>query len=88
MEFLQVKSPFIGVMCNPTVAIATKYIWNKHGNPHNKITVWHQMMHFPSKIILELSNQYPWIMKTLSRNGTQNTLKAIIQVIVPMEKEF
>ena len=24
MEFLQVKSPFIGVMCNPTVAIATK----------------------------------------------------------------
>ena len=27
MEFLQVKSPFIGVMCNPTVAIATKYRW-------------------------------------------------------------
>ena len=24
MEFLQVKSPFIGVVCNPTVAIATK----------------------------------------------------------------
>ena len=26
MEFLQLKSPFIGVMCNPTVAIATKKI--------------------------------------------------------------
>ena len=30
MEFLQVKSPFIGVMCNPTVAIATKNIlWSR-----------------------------------------------------------
>ena len=67
---------------------AIKYIWNKHGNPNNKITVWHQMMHFPSKIILKLSNQYPGIMKTLSRNGFQNALKTITITNVAMEKSF
>ena len=25
MDFLQAKSPFLGLMCNPTVAIATNY---------------------------------------------------------------
>ena len=30
MEFLQVKSPFIGVMCNPTVAIATNYGYTRN----------------------------------------------------------
>ena len=40
MDFLQAKSPFLGVMCIPTVAIATKYLgrlssvvsWNSMGS--------------------------------------------------------
>ena len=67
---------------------AIKYIWNKHGNPNNKITVWHQVMHFPSKIILKLSNQYPRIMKTLSRNGFKNTYKTITITKCGHGKEF
>ena len=36
MDFLQVKSPFLGVMCNPTVAIATNKNTDSHPVPKNE----------------------------------------------------
>ena len=50
MDFLQAKSPFLGVMCIPTVAIATKYL-----GKISSVVSWNSM-----GSDLKLKRQNPW----------------------------